>query len=138
MQKNLLHRWGLTAMINFKNTFSKLSLILYHNLMISQIFGSCFVWWYTKAIITGMPFFNHFFQDSFENFINKRPNKPAELIGLCKCFRVADIPFFSCSFLSTPSPFLFLYFYSIRFFNSVFAAKFVDSKLRAGNKVSAM
>lgn len=62
-------------------------------------------------------------KEAFETFINKRPNKPAELIG--KTDRRAAVGFFSVSFC--------FFIISTSWYLS-HAAKYVDSKLRAGNK----
>lgn len=57
--------------------------------------------------------FGNSLKEAFETFINQRANKPAELIGLCF---IAVAKFCVVTELD------------------IFAAKFVDSKLRAGNK----
>ena len=62
-------------------------------------------------------------KEAFETFINKRPNKPAELIGngaYSTCWHLFD------QNLVRPNPTFFCL--------PLYIAKHVDSKLRAGNK----
>lgn len=65
--------------------------------------------------------FNNTMKEAFENFINNRPNKPAELIGTQHthlCTHILHVYYLCCCDTLV----------------CVCSAKFVDSKLRAGNK----
>lgn len=75
-------------------------------------------------------------KEAFETFINRRPNKPAELIGMLFFFFLqkpvsAYEICISSGIINTSTVFFILMLFCIHLF---YLAKYVDSKLRAGNK----
>lgn len=82
-------------------------------------------------------------KDAFETFINKRQNKPAECIGVC-CVPVLNMlekrlkTFVSLQytmFVEIAGTHL-SWFFTDRFSPYLITAKYVDGKLRTGNKVT--
>lgn len=122
----MLQAFGSTIVINPEKDKTMVQELLDFKDKVDSIIDICFM--KNEKFVNAM-------KEAFETFINKRPNKPAELIGE---YHIKSLACLSSCYFSAIIKLIRWYRIILMILNkcccNFLLAKYVDSKLRAGNK----